>query len=265
MIAQRLHRLKRAVWTWRQPLTAVPSAPNVPISDLFVWRSTDDWQTFFELIDIPSLFEGVPGARYVTLVFLDVNGQRFLEKRVELQSNCRQTLNISSMVGKDFGEAGTFAVFHSLTPVSVSNLGSNLAERGYVSYRFKDAPLRSYVHGNLDAVSLDVNGELQLLGGRGFLRRDYSLQHELQPGVSYELALVNPTSATRRCICKLVSVGSGKIRGRQSVKLAPGGAQFIPVQIDKSDPVRVVIQSYLIMARPLVFRFQNLKLDVFHG
>jgi hypothetical protein len=49
------------------------------------------------------------------------------------------------------------------------------------------------------------------------------------------------------------------------VNLAPGGVQLVPVRVDKSGPVRLVIQSHLVMARPLVFRIQNLKLDVFHG
>jgi hypothetical protein len=47
--------------------------------------------------------------------------------------------------------------------------------------------------------------------------------------------------------------------------LPPGGIQLVPVRADKSEPVRLVIQSHLVMARPLVFRIQNLKLDVFHG
>jgi hypothetical protein len=144
-------------------------------------------------------------------------------------------------------------------------MGSFLAERGYVSYRYRDAPLRAYVHGNLDAITQGPDGELQLLGCRGFLSREYSLQHELQPGVVYELGMVNPTSSSQRCICKLVSVHSGKIMGVQPVNLAPGGIQLVPVRADKSEPVRLVIQSHLVMARPLVFRIQNLKLDVFHG
>jgi hypothetical protein len=125
--------------------------------------------------------------------------------------------------------------------------------------------LRAYVHGNLDAISLSADGELQLLGGSSFLRREYSLQHELQPGVVYELGMVNPTSTSQRCIYKLISAHSAKILYVQEVSLPPGGIQLVPVQSDKSESVRLVIQSHLVMARPLVFRIQNLKLDVFHG
>lgn len=265
MIAQKVQRFWRALWTWRQPLTRLPALAHAPISDLFVWRSTAEWQTLFELIDIPSLFEDGKGPKHVSLVFFDDCGHRVLEQKVNVQANYRQTLDISAAVGRAHGESGTFAVFHSTTPSVVTKLGSFLAERGYVSYRYRGTPLRAYVHGNLDAISLGADGELQLLGGSSFLRREYRLQHELQPGVVYELGMVNPTSTSQRCICKLISVHSGKLLHVRAVNLPPGGIQLVPVQADTSEPLRLVIQSYLVMARPLVFRIQNLKLDVFHG
>jgi hypothetical protein len=265
MIAQKIQRFRWAIWTWKQPLTRLPAMAGAPISDLFVWRSSDECQTLFELIDIPSLFEDDHCQQHVTLMFFDANGRCVLEQKVNLQANCRRTLDVSALIGRAHGEVGTFAVFHSKTPSGITQLGSFLAERGYVSYRYRGAPLRAYVHGNLDAIARSIDGELQLLGGGSFLRREYSLQHELQPGVTYELGMVNPTPAAQRCICKLISVNSGKIMGVQVVNLPPGGIQLVPVRADKSEPVRLVIQSHLVMARPLVFRIQNLKLDVFHG
>jgi hypothetical protein len=184
---------------------------------------------------------------------------------VGLQANCRQTLDISSIIRRVHGEVGTFAVFHSTTPSDITKLGSFLAERGYVSYRYRDATLRAYVHGNLDAIAYGPDGELELLGGSSFLSREYRLQHELQPGVVYELAIVNPTPTRKRSICKLISVNSDKIMNVQVMNLAPGGIQLVRVQANESEPIRWVIKSHLVMARPLVFRIQNLKLDVFHG
>jgi len=268
MIAPKIDRLRRAIWTWRQPLTRMPASAASPISDLFVWRSSEEWQTFFELIDIPSLFliEGDEGERYVNLIFFDRAGMRVLEQRIKLQADCRQTLDISALVGRTHGQSGTFAVFHTRTPPSITKLGSFLAERGYVSYCYRGAPLRAYVHGNLDAMSLGADGKLQLLGGAGILRRKYNLQHEMQPGVMYEFAMVNPTPTAQRCSCRLISMTSGKkILDVQVVNVLPGGSELISMQADKSESVRMVIESRLVMARPLVFRIQNLKLDVFHG
>lgn len=264
---QKVERYRRALWTWRQPLTRRPLASAVPISDLFVWRNSDEWTTSFELIDIPGLFSdgGKDLDKHVTLFLFDQQGHQFLKKRLELLPRRRQTINLAAFLGEANGETGTFAVFHSSSPPELESIGSFLAERGYVSYRYRDAPLRAYVHGNLDAIAQGADGDLQLLGCSGFLSREYSLQHELQPGIVYELGMVNPTSTLQRCVCKLISVRSGKIMGVQVVNLPPGGIQLVPVRADKSEPVRLVIQSHLVMARPLVFRIQNLKLDVFHG
>lgn len=265
MIAQKIKRFRRALWTWRQPLTRLPASATSPISDLFVWRSSDEWQTFFELIDIPSLFEDYAGERDATLIFFSIDGRRIFEHKVRLQVHCRQTLDISALVGRAHGASGTFAVFHTTTPSSITKLGSFLAERGYVSYCYLGAPLRAYVHGNLDAISLGADGKLQLLGGVGLLRREYNLQHEMPPGVMYEFAMVNPTPTAQRCSCQFTSMTNGKILFVQVVNMPPGGSELISMQADKSESVRLVIESRLVMARPLVFRIKNLKLDVFHG
>lgn len=80
MIATIIKRLKVAVWTWRQPLTKIPNDLNLPISDLFVWRSSSKWQTYFELIDIPSLFEEVKRPNQVTIVFMNSFGKIVMKK-----------------------------------------------------------------------------------------------------------------------------------------------------------------------------------------
>ena len=265
MISQKIARLRRAVWTWHQPLTRIPAGADSPISDLFVWRSSEDWQTFFELIDIPSLFEESEFPGQVTLVLFDNKGNHIHEERLNLEANCRQTLDISALVDRRHGESGTFAVFHSKTPPAVTKLGSFLAERGYVSYCYRAAPLRAYVHGNLDAISQGADGRLQLLGGISILMREYRLQFEFQPGVVYELGLVNPTSRPQHFTSKLLSVLSGKVNFVQALNVASGGVQFFKIAVDESGPLRLVVRSSLVMARPLVFRIKNLKLDVFHG
>ena len=265
MIAQKIQRFRSAIWSWKQPLTSLPAEASAPISDLFVWRSSPEWQTFFELIDIPSLFEDDSSSRNVTLVFFDDSGRLISERKIVLDANRRQTLDISSMLDRADGETGAFAVFHSATPAVLTSLGSFLAERGYVSYRYRDSPLRAYVHGNLDAIAQGQDGSLQLLGGTSFLPRHYSLQHELQPGVVYELVLVNPTTTVQHCTIKLISVCSGNTEGVQMVNLPPGGLRFITLSVVKSVSVRLVIGSRLVMAKPLVFRIQNFRMDVFHG
>lgn len=264
-ITSSLEVLQRAIWTWRQPLTLRPRLSSEPISDLFVWRSNADWQTFFELIDIPSLFEDAHTSRYINIVFFNKHGQQVLDDRIALEANKRQTLNVSSIIGQSYGELGTFAVFHEAPPRDISGMDAYLAERGYVSYCFRKAPLKAYVHGNLDAISKAEDGPLQLLGGIGFLPREYHLQHKIEPGVFYEFGLVNPSTKRQNCLCRLISTSSNREVGLTELEIDPGGAQLFSMQVKDSSAVRLIIRSRMIMARPVVFRIHNHTMDVFHG
>ena len=267
MTLEKVERLRRALWTWKQPLTRRPADVGASVSDLFVWRNSREWRTSFELIDISALFPGAEDVRerYAIIYFFDLKGQCFLEKRFDLLSSRRQTIELAALIGCDHGEVGTFAVFHSLTPSVVMEMGAFLAERGYVSYRYRDAPIRAYVHGNFDATSRGKDGRRELLGGSGVLPREYRLQCEMTGPALYELALVNSTNAVQQTCFQLLSARNGKILRCQETQLRPGGADLLSFQIDEAESARVIIKSKVVMARPLVFRIQNLKLDVFHG
>jgi hypothetical protein len=258
-----IERLRRAVWSYKQHLTLVPTASGAPVSDLFVWRSCAEWETFFELTDIPDLFDDEPTGNHVKLVFFDASGRRFLETVVQSAPRRRCTLSISEIVGKEHGESGTFCVFHSHTPKSISVLGSHLSERGYLSYRFRGAPLRAYVHGNLDAAALLPEQNIQLLGGCSLLYREYNLQHLLVRGHSYEFGVVNPTAKTQRIICRTIN-SDGKLYSSQVADLAPRGSHLFGL-VPEHTQQRIVMSSRLVMARPLVFRMHNQTMDVFHG
>ena len=261
-----IERLRRGLWILKQPLTQMPKPSGVPVSDLFVWRNSEDWKTFFELIDIPGLFVDHENTseRYVTLVFFDSDGILFLEKRLELVHNKRQTIDLSGFLSKSENPVGTFCVFHSYTPEVVIGLGSFITERGYVSYCYKKAPLRAYVHGNLDAIALQADKSMQLLGTTSFRTREYRLQHELLGPALYEIVIVNPSSRDQRFSCQVFST-LGEILDTQEIQLRPRGSYVFQVQIKQSQTARLTINSHLVMARPLVFGINNHKMDVFHG
>jgi hypothetical protein len=177
----------------------------------------------------------------------------------------RQTIDLAAYLSGANEEMGTFAVFHKSIPMAISSMGSYLAERGYVSYRYQGAPLRSYVHGNLDAIAHNTNGELQVLGGSSFFQRQYRLQFELTPGSQYQLCVINSTASEQKCIGKLVSIKGGGILNSQPFKLTSGAVHALNFKSEVTEHARVIIESHIIMARPLVFNIQNSKMDVFHG
>lgn len=263
-----LQRLRRAPWTFRQPLTRVPQVAAAPVSDLFVWRRSDQWRTFFELTDMPGIYDENAAAstsRQALLQVFDRDGRQIAEKRVAAPLHGRQVVDVSGLVPGTGDAFGTFSVFHPRTPEAVSTLGSHLAERGYVSFAYRDAPLRGYVHGNLDAVAPQADGSLQMLGGNGLINREYRLQHELRAPCEYELAIVNPSATVQRIECGILQLPDSAVIERMSATLAPGGAHVFRFAPAPGARARAVFRSRLVMARPLIFRFENQGMDVLHG
>ena len=261
-----LERIRKALWTHRQPLAHEPASRESTVSDLFVWRTGGEWRTFFELTDICALFADVPEPppRKATLVVFDSAGRMLTEERIEVVPNERRTIDLSGYTEAARGAFGTFCVFHPHPPQAISDLGSFIAERGYVSYRYKSAPMRSYVHGNFDAIARGPDGRLELLGVYSPRRREYRLQHELTGPAVYEMMIVNPTPRRLSCRCRLFSTG-GALVSSTKVRLTPSGCDVFRVEMDDAATGRIVIDSHLVMARPVVFRTHDLSADVFHG
>jgi hypothetical protein len=261
MISNLLRKVKKAPWVLAQPLTKKPNNPQSVISDLFVWRCNQDWNTYFELLDLASLF-GDEGQHQVDIIFFDNNGENFYQKSIELSGLYRQVLDISkvlSMIKQLPSDYGTFCVFHKKIPNKILKLESFIAERGYVSYQYQNAPLRSYMHGNLDA----IDDSLELLSGSSFLNRQYNLQYLLEVGKAYEIALVNASSKNKKVELKVIDFNDS-IWMEKSIILKPKQLFILPVK-DIPNPCQLIIKSKIIMARPIIFCFDNNKMDVFHG
>ncbi len=263
-----LNRAVRAIWTFRQPLTNLPTVPSGPLSDLFFWRVDEEWQTYFELIDMVGMFgedDISQGDISVELVFFDHLGYKIGNTIVSVPLHKRKVLSISELLGERYSGVGTFCVLHKKTPESIKALGSSLAERGYISFRYRRAPLRSYVHGNLDAVAKGPQGEVERLGGVSLLMREYRLQYELRRGRRYEIALVNASPKGQKVICELLDNQSNDLTGeRFEANLPAGGCHIFNID-PKFKSARIVIKSHLVMARPLVFCYDADRLDVLHG
>jgi len=264
------NKIKLFLWTYSQPLTKSPTNKNSSVSDLFVWRASKDIETFFELIDIPSLFLDYEHKNHVTLVVFDSNGNELLSDKIELIPNRRSKINISeiikekSMLVGSASNFGTFAIFHSIIPSVFNDTGSFISECGYVSYSYKNA-LNTYVHGNLEAIALLEDDSYELLCVPSFLQRKFNLQFELKDSALYELGLVNPTNKMQSVVCSYLSLENGRVVKRQEVDICPKGSFVFDISVQKGSSIKVVIKSKLVMARPLIFRKIDDNLDVIHG
>lgn len=257
-------RSLKAHWIIGQSLTKKPQTESAVISDLFVWRAGKNYQTFFELLDMPTLF-GEQDKHFVDIVFFNQAGDEIHTSQVDLLGLNRQKIDISNMV-KSLNlddELGTFAIFHSKTPSAVIQGDSFITERGYVAYQYENTPLLNYVHGNYDAIA-KTDKNLELLGGSGILARQYSLQFVFLPDSRYELAMVNTCKSAKKLTFKTISALSGKLIDKQTVVIQPR-ALFVFSTDNVIEPSQVEISSTMVMARPVVFAYNNNKLDVFHG
>ena len=149
-----IKKLIKSPWTFRQPLTFTPKENGTAVSDLFVWIHNEEFEVFFELLNLNYL-SGSEEQSQVEIVFFDKSGDVLFVKCIALLNGYRQRLNITEILQQNCnsfisGYYGTFAIFHLHSPKIVSAMNSFVAERGYVSYRYKKSPIASYVHGNYD-------------------------------------------------------------------------------------------------------------------
>ena len=268
MIKTIYKKLKRGLWTYKQPLSAKPKSLHNPVSDLFVWRQSNKWKTYFDLYDIGSFYSQMVKNKEVNakIVFFNQAGKKIKEHTVKLKINQNSCIEISSFLKGEKDCYGTFAVFHSNIPDNFIEHKSYLTERGFVSYKNNNNQLRHYVHGNSDAISIS-NNISYLLGVSSILERDYKLQFNLTNTENYEFIVINYTNKQQKVLFKFLDVATDKEISVKKYFINPNGCCLCNFDINYIGNFRLVISSKLVMARPFVFRFgiKNNFCDVFHG
>ena len=85
MIKTIYKKLKRGLWTFKQPLSAKPESLRNPVSDLFVWRNSSKWKTYFDLYDIGSFYSQMVKNKEVNakIVFFNQSGLKINEHTIK--------------------------------------------------------------------------------------------------------------------------------------------------------------------------------------
>ncbi len=246
-------------------LTRVPSVQKSVISDLFIWRKNEEWQTFFELLDINNLIDAnyqQSEDNFATFVFYDKNGIQIGQEKIAVKPG-RQTIDISLLIPETHTGYGTYACFHGHISPSISDSGSFIAERGYSGYKWKNLGARGYVHGNFDAIAKSHKG-IEMLGTAWKGKLVYQLQHELTGPATYELVVVNPCNKTQNVEFNIIKQGV-KIESGNKTRLRSRASFVKRVEVKEGEKLRFSITSRMYMARPVVFRLETNSMDVFHG
>lgn len=265
---QNLKRWRQAPMLLFQPITYKPADRNVVLSDLFVWRCDENWQTVFELVH-PNFFMGISfGTVSSTIILFDASGQAVGEKVITWNATERSRVDLSVTFGNEITSLakglGTFSVFHNgISSEVFEKCSSWVTERGYVAYYYRESGFGSYAHGNYDAISRNSLGVLQCLGGKSIFPRGFNLQYCFEPNSWYEVIFTNPTSATQRLSLTLKNQQLSKV-SKTKMRIESRGVEVYSFQTG-SDSVYLTVTSRLVMARPVVISLKDDLIDVFHG
>lgn len=243
--------------------TKLPVNENHVISDLFPLRIENDWNCFFELLNIPRLIDPSSESKInnVKFYFFNSKGSFINNYQISIQNELKTTIDLKELCNRlNIFSDGTFAVFHE--NILKDNLikGSYITERGYVGYENKKlGPIKGYVHGNYDAISLGK--KIKFLGVRSFLKKQYNIQYEFNDEFDYELFLVNTTN--KDLLIKIIEKSSFE---KSFLRIKPGGIKSYICRHKGNEKLRkIVIESKLNMARPIIFKYMKNSFDVFHG
>jgi hypothetical protein len=273
-----------SLYTFRQSLTNKSHEEYTPISDQFILRTGNGWTTYFQLFNLLELFPGSNPSLFksvgeIQIVIFDCTGKVIQKHTHTLSGPENLSVNISQLVASDKELLGTFAVFHSETPRAIRELGGNLSERGYVSYSYKSSPVKSFAHGNYDAITMNKQGRFQSLSGRSFMKRKYCVQHDFDHGGFYELFIVNTTDQSQ--IVKLEIFSEAALQSKHTRgRFRPRSAGTYPVTLERKVNTRgvlrfillaaerriiVMLESNSVMLRPIIFHVHTDWFNVFHS
>lgn len=244
--------------------TAIPKNKHSVVSDLFCFKNYDSWETFFELINFSEILEPRKSLAYnVDLYFFNHFGKKIFKIKILNEPFKKQKLNLNKLLPKNLNlKYGTFAVCHNYIDKTYLKNNSYLSESGYCSYQKIGYPMSNFVHGNIDAISIN-KGSVKALSSRSFSIKKYFVQHPLNTlNKDYEIFIVNSSSKSLKFKIYETDLYSNNKTSIVSIK---SKGCYLHVPSIKSKIVQLVIESKLFMARPLIFEKDSNYFDVFHG
>ena len=249
-------------------ISSIPKDEKSIISDLFVYKIENGWNTFFELLNYSRILDlkTPDDFKYdITIKFFNSSGIFLKNFKIKSSVSFRSTLDINKIASSlGIFKNGTFSVFHHYQSKTTNYSKGFLTERGYVGYYNKNiSPIKSYIHGNFDAISLNSNNQIKLLGTYSFFEKKFNLQHELDKRYKYDIVLVNTTASKQKVKFELYQNGS--VNFFEKIIPSKGYYEFKKLDNKIDSNSRLIIKSKLYLARPILFKYIYRSFEVFHG
>ena len=223
---------------------------SISISDSFIWRTDNNFQTILRFTDILKKFYEKSQLTETEIIFYNKDNIKL--KSILIDNN---EINNEIIIDKNFlnntEDYGLFYIYHSyknnLSPKKIT-----LSNRCYVGYS-KNGSNPSFVHGNYLARFRIFGEEKEYsnLVQKTFLhKKTYKIQKNFKDYDKTELCFANPTN----------SLVKFKIDGDKH-SIGAGELNIINVQTDEI----ISISSKLLFFRPIIFNYKRNFIDIFHS
>lgn len=241
-----------------------PLSKNSVISDLFVYRKSNVWGTTFQLFNISSiLFPEYHWDERCEIYFWGSKGNFIKSINVTLTPFELKTLDFNYV--DNLEEAGTFAVFHFSDILSkISEKESCLTERGYIAYKYKNSPLNSYCHGNLQSLSKKQHSKIKSVAAVSKQNVPYYPQMIFSDCDSFDLIFTNPTNTQKAIKIELID-SHGNCINTSRAEIKSLGVEILSFENTERNIHTTRHYGQIMMWRPLVKKFYDTHFDVLHG
>jgi len=220
------------------------------VSDAFIWRTDNNFETIFKFTDILKFFYNLDSSLHFS--FFDKNHENIKNINFDsIQGNGELQINKEFLGGME--DYGTFYIFHKSNRSSELKKNIILSNRCYVGFS-KNKSIPSFVHGNTLVMSSDLNSNIinsNFVQVSPFYYQNYYIQNDLSVFDKTEICICNPTS---KKILFFINKEKHELKGWNS-KI-----------INLSENQQIInIKSKCMFLRPIIFNYKKKFFDVYHA
>ncbi len=253
-------------WRGNEPFIELkPFKKNSVVSDIFVWRCNEEWQTEFELFNITSFL--LPQNTVVEtchIVFFDEHGAEINKTTITLQPFEKMTLCIQDYLLGVRGIGGFSVFHHSEYAHEFSNHNSHITERGYIAYKRKSDAIKSFCHGNLQSLAHDKNASKYEYVTATKSKAKYAPQLTISDSKKIELIYTNPTSKQQTIDLCFFDENRNRIMNLTN-NIDSKGVKSLLITNDHARIHTFENYGAIMLWRPVIFKYYDTHFDVMHG